>query len=370
MITAVKRQRRKEIRFVERGISRELGQLRDWAQNFSDPTLPRRYSWVLWSDGMTRDSLRSLGMQPPAPRSNNLIGPTVLLLSLAIPAEAASAFLIHTIDAQSGKAISGVKVKTNGHLLGTTDPKGDLQTDTKDSKISLSKEGYHPLVLPTSQLLEENILVLSPLRKPTAKPTVMPTMKRTVVPTMKPTMMPTMRPTVVPTMKPTAAPTMRPILPPTTRPIPVPTAKPVPTAVPTPVTAVTPRPSISLPSAKPQEIKKAEVPHKGETYLVRRGDSLYLIAWRLLGDPERWPELYQLNKGKIENPHRIFPGLRLILPSGRPHHYRVAVGDTLWGIAQRQLGDGSRWKEIYQINRPLIPNPHWILPNQELLLPG
>lgn len=49
--------------------------------------------------------------------------------------------------------------------------------------------------------------------------------------------------------------------------------------------------------------------------------------------------------------------------------YTVIKGDCLWSIAKGKLGDGSRWKEIYQLNRDKITNPNLIYPNQVIMLP-
>ena len=46
--------------------------------------------------------------------------------------------------------------------------------------------------------------------------------------------------------------------------------------------------------------------------------------------------------------------------------YIVRPGDSLWGIAQAQLGDGARWKEIYTLNHLTSAVIH---PGQRLLLP-
>lgn len=47
--------------------------------------------------------------------------------------------------------------------------------------------------------------------------------------------------------------------------------------------------------------------------------------------------------------------------------YVVKPGDTLWAIAKLTLGDGSRWREIYEANRDVIgPDPNLIIPGQEL----
>lgn len=50
-----------------------------------------------------------------------------------------------------------------------------------------------------------------------------------------------------------------------------------------------------------------------------------------------------------------------------PKTYTVKPGDTLWAVAKRALGDGSRWKEIYNNNAKIIgKNPDLIYPGQVL----
>jgi nucleoid-associated protein YgaU len=48
--------------------------------------------------------------------------------------------------------------------------------------------------------------------------------------------------------------------------------------------------------------------------------------------------------------------------------YRVAKGDSLWKIAARTLGDGNRWREIAELN-PRI-DPDRLVEGQTLVLPG
>jgi len=54
-------------------------------------------------------------------------------------------------------------------------------------------------------------------------------------------------------------------------------------------------------------------------------------------------------------------------PSGGTH--TVIRGDTLWGIARAHLGDGRRYREIFELNRDQIQNPNLIFPGQVLRLP-
>lgn len=64
----------------------------------------------------------------------------------------------------------------------------------------------------------------------------------------------------------------------------------------------------------------ADATQLGGTYEVQAGDYLWKIAKEQLGDANRWPEIYELNKDAIgDNPNLIAPGVQLQLPaSSRP----------------------------------------------------
>lgn len=49
--------------------------------------------------------------------------------------------------------------------------------------------------------------------------------------------------------------------------------------------------------------------------------------------------------------------------------YTVKAGDCLWNIAKKQLGNGSAYREIYNLNKDKIKNPNLIYPEQVLTLP-
>ena len=48
----------------------------------------------------------------------------------------------------------------------------------------------------------------------------------------------------------------------------------------------------------------------------------------------------------------------------------ISSGDTLWRIAETQLGDGRRFIDIYNLNAASIKNPDLIYPNQVIILPN
>ena len=61
--------------------------------------------------------------------------------------------------------------------------------------------------------------------------------------------------------------------------------------------------------------------------------------------------------------------------------YTIKKGDTLWGISSKYLGKGSRWKEIYNLNKSIIESTakkhgkkssdggHWIYPGTKIKIP-
>jgi hypothetical protein len=77
----------------------------------------------------------------------------------------------------------------------------------------------------------------------------------------------------------------------------------------------------------PSRIESSEAPRRGvplaanapDSYVVKRGDTLWGISKVFLRDPWYWPEIWQVNP-QIQNPHLIYPGdtLRLVFIDGQP----------------------------------------------------
>jgi hypothetical protein len=54
-------------------------------------------------------------------------------------------------------------------------------------------------------------------------------------------------------------------------------------------------------------------PDAPERYVVVPGDTLWGISERYTDSPWRWPELWNMNKEQIQNPHLIYPGYVILL---------------------------------------------------------
>ncbi|MEA3141280.1 MAG: hypothetical protein QOK23_3449 [Gammaproteobacteria bacterium] len=89
----------------------------------------------------------------------------------------------------------------------------------------------------------------------------------------------------------------------------------------------------------PSRTESSEVPRNGkgpvladnapDSYVVKKGDTLWGVAKVFLRDPWYWPEIWQVNP-QIKNPHLIYPGdtLRLVFIDGRPQVVMLQRGDT------------------------------------------
>jgi len=157
----------------------------------------------------------------------------------------------------------------------------------------------------------------------------------------------------------------------------------------------TPAPGIAptLPMARPMRIEFApavrvivpidetatETQSASRAVQVQRGDSLWKIAARYLGDGAAWHRVAKANP-QITNPDLIYIGDTIQLPAPMSliegsatdrmkaaPAIRVERGDTLWQLAQVRFGRGTAWTCIAQTNQ--LRNPNLILPGQLLALP-
>lgn len=107
------------------------------------------------------------------------------------------------------------------------------------------------------------------------------------------------------------------------------------------------------------------------TYIVEPGDTLWSIAERFFGDGNRYKEIAELNN--LADPNIIHAGQELVIQrvsddeeESLPADYIVQEGDTLWSIAERAYGDGSKYTELAEKNG--LGNPELIYPGQRIML--
>ena len=133
-------------------------------------------------------------------------------------------------------------------------------------------------------------------------------------------------------------------------------------------------------------------------YVVKPGDTLGEISMAVYGTSRKWRMIREANDNL--DPRALRPGLKLVIPqvqagpavvqsdrrvieraleevsefvadSSRPADvYRVKRGETLYAIARRILGDGKRWKEIYELNRRQMSAPEDLAAGQKILVPS
>ena len=103
-------------------------------------------------------------------------------------------------------------------------------------------------------------------------------------------------------------------------------------------------------------------PDAPDRYIVVPGDTLWSIAERYTDSPWRWPELWNLNKEQIKDPHRIYPGNVIVLDRARG---QLAVTDSV-KLAPRVRAESLAKQEIPAIpaaaiepflSRPLVVEP-------------
>lgn len=137
----------------------------------------------------------------------------------------------------------------------------------------------------------------------------------------------------------------------------------------------------------PEPTKQAE---RGPTYKTKAGDTLWKIAAKKLGDSTKYPEIAQLNQGRIQPDGQVFtdgdwiqPGWILELPpSAQPPAaqtdatHTVKAGDSLTSIAEQYTGS-PEWQPLFDASKDLqqpqgekIQDPSLIKPGWTIKIPA
>jgi nucleoid-associated protein YgaU len=165
-------------------------------------------------------------------------------------------------------------------------------------------------------------------------------------------------------------------------------------------------------TVEPVSVSEVQRPPAGETktgisiYVVQPGDSLGKIALKVYG-PELGnkiatvQEIFLANKQNLKSPDSIMPGQKLVIPllhslqarmpdepffpegmferlknafprkdKSKFRQYDVQDGDSLWRIAEKALGDGTRYHEIAELNSNTISDMDDLSVGMRLKLPS
>lgn len=120
--------------------------------------------------------------------------------------------------------------------------------------------------------------------------------------------------------------------------------------------------------ATAQQVAQAGVPlselapNAPDSYTVKRGDTLWAISGLFLKSPWRWPELWGMNMQDVRNPHRIYPGQRLVLEkSGGMARLRMAGQDPNAPPETVRVSPRVRSEPLSDLSIPTL-QPHLIEP--------
>jgi nucleoid-associated protein YgaU len=166
----------------------------------------------------------------------------------------------------------------------------------------------------------------------------------------------------------------------------------------------------ALPTKQPINNKAGT--RRPDSYIVQTGDNLAVIAMKVYGAEvgnkrSIVNRIFEANREFLDSPDEIVVGQKLAIPSpglvgqnngaqrvvaatslltkvkefagrniaalknavGKPRQYVVQSGDSLWQIAEKFLGDGSRYHEIVELNDDILADVEEIPVGMRLKLP-
>jgi nucleoid-associated protein YgaU len=122
---------------------------------------------------------------------------------------------------------------------------------------------------------------------------------------------------------------------------------------------------VPAPEALKREVADLGLEAEGLEVAVE-GDTVRLTG-RARSQEER--EKVILAVGNVEGVAKVEEALETPEPAAEPVFHTVVKGDTLWAISQKTLGDGNRYNEIFEANKPMLSHPDKIYPGQVLRIP-
>ena len=77
-----------------------------------------------------------------------------------------------------------------------------------------------------------------------------------------------------------------------------------------------------------------------------------------------------LAAGNVEGVSKVEEDLTTAQTEPEASFHTVEKGDTLWAIAKKSYGNGSKYMAIFEANKPMLSDPDKIYPGQKLRIPA
>ncbi|EQC45346.1 LysM peptidoglycan-binding domain-containing protein [Bacteriovorax sp. Seq25_V] len=131
-----------------------------------------------------------------------------------------------------------------------------------------------------------------------------------------------------------------------------------------------PAPMIAHNEEVKEEIDNVISNDRYEDYVVQKGDTLMILAFRLYRDVMMWKDIAGWNSENLNGGTKIYPGDKLKVkvvdfegniwqPQGNP--YLIQDGDSLMRVSQNVYDGTTRyWRDIWENNTYLIKDPNII----------
>jgi nucleoid-associated protein YgaU len=126
----------------------------------------------------------------------------------------------------------------------------------------------------------------------------------------------------------------------------------------------------SPPPPTPEALKKeiGDLGLKAEGLDVKVDGDTVRVTGRAPSQEER--EKIILAAGNVAGVAKVEEAIETPEPAPASRFHTVVKGDTLWKIAEKTLGKGARYTEIFEANRPMLSDPDKIYPGQVLRIPA
>lgn len=120
-------------------------------------------------------------------------------------------------------------------------------------------------------------------------------------------------------------------------------------------------------AAEAVEKEIAELGLEGDVEVKVEGDKVVIAG---SAPSQELREKIILAAGNVEGIATVEDNIEPADGGSEAEFHTVEKGDTLWAVASKAYGDGSKYMAIFEANKPMLSDPDKIYPGQVLRIPA